>query len=378
MRWGILMPMFYAQVFANNLNNGFIDIAAQTKGELSWTAGIFQSKEEPEEIGSLLSSEKQVFVIGATKIYAFDTKGGFLWKRNRYPFTPVVIRKDLMYLISPNRSGYMQTIHLNNTSAAEDFDIPLAGQKAYLVLFEPIEKGIIAQVQDVPDPDDGSTGFAIFKEVEGGLGFEWDKSYNNQKSRVIPIVISSRNVLVTSTKKEAIILRLDAKQHEPAPVAQFPLPLGESTLWLSGSETGQLYWSGFDRSEPRVVCTDLKGKELWNWKSGSTEIKTFATPLFPPIIAHDKVFVLTSKKVFCINKGKTEWEYDAGIGSMTTATAVKNNVLLVTMGNLLIMLSETGKVIFKIELEEVLKTAPALDGAGQIYVAGAHTLFAIE
>ncbi len=267
-KWSLIAVMIYTQIFANSCNNSAVDKSIKATGTISWVKKITTNTEKTGVVGYLLTADQKIFAVTQKKILAFDNSGNNLWERDHWPLTPVSLRFDKIYFTSSEKKSQMQAVDFDNKVLIEDFWIPEVVERSFLVLFEPIEKGLIAQVQYQPDPDTGPMGFVIYRIHDGALGTEWEKSFDKQKSKVIPIINIDKNILVTNNTSDAYVFDINGKGNNAKPLVEFPLPLGNSTMWLSSSKSGDLYWVGEHNKETLLKVTDGKGQLLWEWKSG--------------------------------------------------------------------------------------------------------------
>ena len=376
-KWSILVATLYFQLFANSKNNSCIDQSVDSLSELRWAVEIFDEGME-EEIGYLLSAGNQVFVVSAAKIISFDSDGKKLWTRARWPKSPVVIRGEKIFFTSEERKSRMQAVDMNNNLVIEDFWMPEVVSNSYLVLFEPVNNGLIAQVQYWPDPDEGEISFTDYLIMDGGLGPVWEKSFDDEKSKVIPIVDIEKQFLVTSTRKEVFVIDINSKKINPNIISTFPLPLGQNTSWLSSDNDGVLYWSGNTNETTVIIATDIQGTEKWSWKSDPITFAGEAIPIIPPIVGADVVYLLTSRKLFAIKNGKSEWSVDSEEEKFIAAVVLNDDKLIVTKENSMLLMNPEGGIISDFLFEENLVTAPVVDEAGHIYAASATKLFAVK
>lgn len=370
--------MIYVQVFANSCNNSSMDKTTNASGKIAWKKSIFTKDTEPEEIGYLLSAGDKIFVASSRNITAFDLSGKWLWMRKRYPLTPVSIRFDKIYFISPDQKSRMNAIDYNNKIVLEDFWIPELVDQSYLTLFEPVEKGLIAQVQYRPDPDEGEMGFVVYRIHSDGMGVEWQKNFDKQRSKLIPIVLMDKNLLITSDMSSVFEYSLINTQSDPPPIAVFPLPLSENIKWVSADNNANLFWLGNEEGITKLVKTDLTGKEVWNWNSEPADFESQAIPIFPVIAGQINKYILTSKKFFAIKDGQTYWEVKSTESDFIFATALNDDSILLVKDRLLLFISAEGKEIFHVDFDEKIVTAPVVDENGRIFVAGCENLYCIE
>ena len=377
-KWSLIAVMIYTQIFANSCNNSSVDKSAKATGTIIWVKKLSTDPENSGTVGYLLTAKQKVFAVTQKKILAFDNSGNNLWERDHWPLSPVSLRFDKIYFTSSEKKSQMQAVDFDNKILIENFWMPEVVERSFLVLFEPVEKGLIAQVQYQPDPDTGPMGFVIYRIHDGALGTEWEKNFDTQKSKVIPIINLDKNILVTNNTIDAYVFDINSKGDNVKPLFEFPLPLGDRTMWLSSSKSGDLYWVGEDNKETLLKVTDTKGELLWEWKSGQADFSNFATPILPTIAAPEIQYLITLKKLFAFKSGKKIWEIESDNVNFSNATALNDNTILVIMGSTLIQFNSEGKEIFKLDFGENIVTAPVIDENGQIYVASNENIFAVK
>ena len=260
----------------------------------------------------------------------------------------------------------------------EDFWIPDVGDDAYLVLFEPFQKGLIAQVQYRPVDPEEKPGFIVYKIRQSSPGYDWSKSYENEQSHLSPVINLGKRLLVTTTKKEVLVFNTDSRDQEPEPLARFSLPLGDGTIWVSCGADGSLYWSGVEKGIAVLAATDSNGDKKWRWQAGLRLGPERSKPVAPPIVTPDRVFLLTKKNLFVVKDGRLLWSFEAKEANFTSGTALADGSILIAEGNTLHRLNAQGNSLFQASINEVIVTPPVIDGEGNIYVASPETLYAFH
>jgi outer membrane protein assembly factor BamB len=377
-KWSLIAVMIYTQIFANSCNNSTADKSAKVTGTIKWVKKIITDPENSGSVGYLLTAGQKIFVVTQKKILAYDNVGHNLWDREHWPLSPVSLRFNRIYFTSAEGKSQMQAVDFDNKIVVEDFWMPEIVERSFLVLFEPIEKGLMAQVQYQPDPDSGPMGFVIYRIHDGALGTEWEKSFDKQKSKLIPIINIDKNILVTNNASDAFVFDIQSKGKNVKPLFEFPLPLADHTMWLSSSKNGDLYWLGEDNKETILNVTGLNGELLWEWKSEEVDFSNFAIPILPAIVAPDIQFIITPKKLFAFQLGKKIWEIESDNLNFSNATALNDNTILVIKGSVLIHYNSEGKEIFNLEMGENIITAPVVDENGRIFIASNENLYCIE
>lgn len=375
--WSIFAIMLYVQIFANSLNNSYVDIIAGNEGKVVWRQEIFQADEENNSVGFLLTSGKHIFVVTGMKIFGYDSSGKLLWDRATWIHSPVKIRDKKLYFLAEDSKSTLQAVDFENNKVMDDLWIPELVAVSYLTLLEPLENGIIAQVQYRPDPDSGEYSFVIYRMEMGKLGMEWERTYEQERSKVIPVVDISNQLLVTSTMKDVLVFHLQNSTKFPDPMGTFPLPQGDNSIWLSLSNL-ELFWLGQRENQTRLNVTDIKGNLIWQWASDEADFDRYAYPIQPAIVSPDICFILTHKKLYALRKGNLLWEIDSDNVDFSFATAVAGSSVIVAKGSEILLINSKGKIEFQLDIEEKIVTAPVVDENGNIYVAGEDHLYCIK
>lgn len=377
-RWSLIAVIIYAQIFANNCSNCCVEQSGEFEGKILWTKTIINSVEDDDQAGYMLTADSKIFVISQKKIIAFDSEGTSLWNRLRWPMTPVVLRNDKVYFTSEDKKSSMQAVNFNNELILEEFWMPEVIKESFLVLFEPIENGLIAQVQYMPDPNDAQSGFIVYKVQNGSLGMDWEKSFYDQRSKVIPIINTSSGILVTSNLTNAFVFDIINSKNQTDPIYEFALPLGENTTWLSSSRDGNLYWLGKLEDRTVMIVTEVSGKKIMEWNSEKAVFEDYALPILPVIVAPEFQYVLTKSKLYALKDGNVLWEINSEDNDLSNATALKDNSILVVKHNLLMYYTSDGNKKFELKFDEPILSAPVLDESGQIYVITNNKIHAIH
>lgn len=375
----MLVLILYSSLFGNSCHNGFINSSSQATGQIAWSKTIAVEAEGPAEARLLQSAEKMVIVEGIRQIFAFNQDGELLWQRPKWYDTPIVLKDEWIYYTSASRNDRMEAIDLTNRIQLEDVVIPEVGENAYIVLFEPIQNGIVAQVQYAGGnrPGKGPNYFAIYREQSDIMDYVWYKRYDGE-SPMIPLINMKKGFLLTMFENDALVFDINTKEEEPEPKGKFPYPVGEGTMWASSGDDGSLYWAGLEKGRTVLAVTDLKGEMKWRWESERRPQLKQDEPVAPPIITPDRAYLLSQKNLCAIKDGKLLWSFEAKDDNFTHGTALADNSVLVTAGKKLYRVGADGNSLFEVSVEEALVTPPVIDEDGNIYVASSETLYAIH
>lgn len=364
----------YSQRFANARMSGGVPVACSARGTLAWSLPL--ARNTKVEARGLLVAGDTVFVDALQSLIACAPNGSRLWEREKFYGAPVAIRDGLIFYTSAARRSRMAAVDLNNQPRFEDMWIPDVGEQCSLVLFDPFERGLVAQVQfsDVPDADEQEV--MLYRRVDGELGHAWSCRFPHGRATLPPIVCHEQGRIVSAVDGEAVILDPSASQRVAQPLARFPLPFGLDTRWVSADAAGNLHWCGSDKRCPSLCITDLSGKELWRWNTWD-RLRGEDTIVAPPVLGAGRVHVVTTRAVYTIATGRTLWTYSAP-AALAGATALGDGSLVVSGARHLVRLDAAGQRIFELPFDEPLVTPPVVDGAGHVYVASTGTLYAVH
>jgi hypothetical protein len=311
------------------------------------------------------------------QIYAFDRDGQRLWVRDKWNPSQIAFQDNLIYYISPQDENQLEAVNVQNQIEFENWRIPALFENTYPIMFEPIPDGLIMQIWDPGVVEQASSNFIIYKILFNNFGYNWHKRYYGQNSRLIPLVSWESKRVVTSLHDEVLVFDLDSEDNEPEPVSQFPFPLLEATMWMSCGENGLLYWSGYGNNGLEVVATDMNGREVWKWRiSGSGA--GLDSPIIPPIIAPETVYILTAANLYALKEGELMWKYFSPASIFRQATSLDDGSVLISAVKGLYKISSNGLIVFESELDNSLITAPVIDDQGRIYAAGEEMLYAYD
>jgi len=371
------MAGLYTKYFGDSRHSGYISGSTAAAGELAWIRPI-------DEVGGqaearlVLSSGEIVIIDGMNEIFAFSPDGRRLWRRRKYYGTQVALQDGMLYYTTAGKKDRMEAVDLNNSLRLENFLIPDVGSRSYIVLFEPTEKGLIAQVQYASQPDMGTASFVVFHSPIRGFDYDWCRGFQRSQSPLVPLVSFEHRRLVTTIPWEAIVLDIDAAVPMPEPAARFPLPFKKGTAWVSCGADGSLYWVGHNDQGLHLMVTDFGGNQIWSWSSADSSAVPPLWPIAPPILSTERAHILTREYLLALSKGTILWRFASAQSALRACTALADGTLLLTSGGTLYHLNEAGEILFDIKLDEPPVSAPVIDKNGRIYLAGPETLYAID
>jgi outer membrane protein assembly factor BamB len=367
----------YTRLYADSRHSGSIKAVSDASGVRVWAKPIAEQPETEIGVRLLLCSGSHVFVDGVKSLLAFDRDGRRLWERPKRYASPVAVDEDRVYFMSPDYIDRLQAVSFDNQLILDDMPILGMIRNASPVMFEPFADGLIMQIWDPGIVEEASDNFIVYKMLFEGSGFEWCQKFFGQQSRVMPLVSWEAKRVVTSLQEEALIFDVDTDNNEPEPLARFPFPLADATMWVSCGEDGVLYWSGYGENGLEVAATDFEGNQLWRW-SAQTAGPGLGRPIVPPIIAPEAIYILTPAYLFALKVGEPLWNHFSPASIFKQATALEDGTVLISAAKGLYRIAPDGSLVFELELEDPLVTAPVIDDQGRIYAASEEKLYAFD
>ena len=374
------MADVYTRYYANPRHNGYVEASSNAVGNVAWRRRIHTGENGQAEARLILSSGNVVVVDGMRELFAFNASGDRLWHRPKRPGMQVALHDGLVYLFAHEYGNYLEAVSLAGEVKKEGVPIPDVGEAAYLVIMEPTEDGLVAQVQYTDQPDFVTSEVLVYRlsSAETAGLYAWSKGFPQRYSPLVPFACTQLRRLVTSLPGEALVFDLDAKDEEPEPMARFPFPLGDKTVWISCDGDGHIHWLGYDPNAVHLAVTDFNGETVHQWNSEGITTLHRRNPIAPAVITPERTYLVTPRNLLAISDNKLAWNFESPRGEFRACTALADGTVLATTWDTLYRLNDRGEIMFDEILDEPLVTPPVVDEKGMIYVAGAETLYALK
>ncbi len=371
------MTALYSRLHCDSRRSGLIKGSSNAAGIVVWSMPISAKKEFSAGANLILCDGSTIIVDGMKQIFAFNRDGQRLWERDKWYPSQIALQDNKIYYISSHAENQLEAVDFQNKIQFQNWRIPGLFENTYPIIFEPIPEGLVMQVWDPGVVEQASSNFIVYKILFESFGYDWCKRYKGQNSRLTPLVSWENKRVVTSLQDEALIFDLDSKNNEPEPLARFPFPLLDATRWTSCGEDGLLYWSGYGENGLEVAATDMAGNEAWRWKTSGSGAR-LDNPIIPPIITPEAVYILTTANLYALKEGELLWKHFSPTSVFRQATALEDSAVLISAMKGLYKLAPDSSLVFELELEEPLVTAPVIDDQGRIYVASEAVLYAFD
>jgi len=365
------MTELYSRFFANPLRNGMIDIVSDAVGKLAWSRKIGDIESDSANVRLLLSGEDYVIADNLSELVCVKRNGDIAWRRPCWYSSQTALQDGVLYFTDPERNDFMQAVDANNSVTRSGERFWGMVDNAYLTLFEPGADETFCQVQLVHDPHNEPPLMMCYREDRSSPGMRWSVDLECEGSPIIPLLNRAQKRLVTSTRTEIVVLDTESVIPEPAPAARFPFPLHEATHWVSSADDGRLFWCGTGEQGATLGITDFAGEMQWRYEKGLA-----GRAIAPPVVGKELIWLVTDQAAYAFKDGKLAWKYDAGKTTLTFATAVVNDTLLLCGIDRLIRLDSDGLTEFDLKFEEPLSAPPVADASGQIYIASRGIIYA--
>lgn len=371
------MNDIYTHYFANSRHDGFINLAADCKGEVSWEFIVDNKPERHSETRIILVSDDKIFVDSMSEIVCLDISGKLLWKRDKWYGTQIVINNGSLFFTSAARKDRMHAVDFNNNLVLEDFVIWEIIDRSFLVLFEPSIDQLIAQVQYTGLQEVASDKIVIYKIGKKSLGYDWSKIYLDNTSLLIPLVNHNQKYLLTSNNTDILIFKLDEKNKTPEPNYSFPIPDKTENIFASSAEDGKFYLAYSFENKIILKCYDHQAIEFFTIEH-QEEFYNFNKVVAPPILTKDLIYIVTEKRILCIRNESILWTYDWNGKPISHATGLADNSILLSQTDLILQLDSEGKKVFSKSFSDTLITPPVVDKTGKVLVASKSKIYCLE
>lgn len=369
------MSDIYTRYFANSRHDGRVNQTVKAGGDIAWRRIITGDEKISAKSRLLLSSDGQIIVDGLQKIFAYSTEGVKLWECDKYYGCQIALQDGLINYRSAEDLNLIHAVSVADGKKSHDLYISGIIENCDLVIYEPLEKGLIAQIQYASSHDKPSDKMLVYLFSGTVPGFDWSFTSKGNKGPLVPLVDSENRRFVTSIPGEVVTFNFDSESPTPEPASRFAFPLAEFTAWMSCGRDGKLYFSGCGGQGLEIAVTDINGET-------SEHIKDIgippSQPIAPPIISDDHIFILTSSMLIAINNGGVDWTFKPLRGNLQFATALSDGTVLTVAEDMVYHLNQAGEYFFETVVDEPIVTPPVVDGSGRVYVAGRDTLYAIE
>lgn len=365
----------YPITFANPMRNCVIPVITGATGTITWS-GELELTTIYTDPGILLWEDNIVFTT-AEEIVLYSHDGKKLWNRPKGTDSPVVIANDLINYA--NEMLYLEAVNRANGLALEDCYIPdLYGDDYYLTLLWPKENDFVT-VTYMPEPMDDTedpnakapkpmaiVGKTIYMSKTSEWGLEIEGTM-----RLPPIYIPQSDLCMLMMYE---VITLDLKSEQE--IARFILPLENKVNW-SADNDGLLCISGYNKINKVLVVISYEGDEKWRWEDKVPNDRWVVSQ--PPIRpSANSVYALTDQRVLSFDNGNLAWQFPITDAVIKGGNALADGSLLVTAGKKLIHLSNVGKELFSVFLDEEIATPPVVDADGNIFVATKTKLVKIQ
>ncbi|MFH1700111.1 MAG: hypothetical protein ABIE07_05950 [Candidatus Zixiibacteriota bacterium] len=369
------MSDIYSRYFANARHDGWVNQVVRSDGNIVWRRIITGDEKVSAESRLLLSSDKQIVVDGMKKIFAYSSDGAQLWDREKYYGCQVALQNDLVKYRAADEVNLIHAVSVVDGKKANDLYLSGITKNCDLVFFEPLERGLIAQLQYISSHDKPSDEMLIYLLSGTVPGFDWSFLYNGSKGLLIPLVNIENRRYVTSIPGKVLVFDLDSRERTPEPLNRFSLPLGENTAWMSCGRDGKLYFTGCGPERLEVAITEFNGEQTALLKNFDIPAEK---PIAPPIVSDEHIFILTASMLIAIRNGDIDWTFKPLRGRMKYVTALSDGTVLAAANDIVYHLNQAGEYFFETVIDEPIATPPVVDGNGRVYVASRDTLYAIE
>ncbi len=388
--------------FASPGRTSALNATTPAKGILGWSQPIGTTS-SPEWPPTVLDWGGRPVVVTPTHLTVFDSQGARLWTKERQVGTPAAVAGNHLFFKGKHR--FIDAVDSHFQPFLNQAPFPGAMSASVRVsLFWPRETDFIAVLQ-VPGDDEVPEGSpldtVLAQPYTTLLKNRYPTTYGDWRIdlpgelRLPPLLLPARHVMAIATTE---IVRVDIERFEE--LSRFPLPLPELVDWSVSSD--EVYaFTGYEKKHKTLLAVAASGKVLWRW-TDTADTDRWAAQQPPVRASGDRIYALTDGRVLAFENGQLLWVFDArdaalkhgarvdegsfeikdghllARGKLRHAAALADGSLLVTGNRTLYYLSPTGRVFFKVTVNEDILSPPVVDGEGRIYIASASRLMRID
>lgn len=372
------MTPYYTHYFADAGHSGAIQAHAAEALKPAWTAGLEPIGARPLRARLLLTADGRVIVDAMQALCAYDLGGAPLWQRPKWPGSPVVCKNQLLCFASSARPDRMTAVDLDNQVQIDAVVFPEHDEGSYATLFEPTANGIVAQIQYVAIPEMRQPNFIVYCADADSYGYRWARRYTGQYSPLVPAINAAARQIVTANREEILCFDLLPAGEEPEPRHRFPIPFQGRVRWMSCGADGRIYFAGFAKGRALLAVTQPDGTLEEQWAS-TADGGTRREPVAPPMLAANRIGLLSRGSLAVVANGQLLWEKSAGQGSFAYATALADGGLLaVTAPNLLLRIDPAGQTMAAVATDGPIGAPPVCSTGGRVFVGAGEKIYAFE
>lgn len=372
------MTETYPRLFADVRRSCFIPVATNAKGVVDARIPFDEESAPDFEPLFLLVADGSVVACSARALMGFDSAGTNIWRREIRYRRPVQIRSGRVYFLAPDTMfNVLSAIGLDGSPVDEKMIILDTDRESGPIYIEPGEDGFIAHCLYILGAEDGGPEMIFYKKAYATREYRWVLNLMDQ-AILPPLHIHANHRYVVFGEHETFVYDTSPNAANFSLVTQFRHPLQEVREVSAGADN-TLNYLGSGSTGLELVVTDLSGQVAWRWSPiDATSLP--AGVVQPPAAAErGRIIVSTGKKVAAVAGGSLVWEFSpVGGVSVRHLTALAGGTVLVTAGKRLYALTSAGKILFRVDFEETLRTPPVVDHEGTIYVAGPRILYRVK
>ncbi len=388
----------YPTYFASPRRDSYIAAESRARGEIAWAKDLGMTGllgvPRPLVLGT------NIVIDGASSFALFSPSGERLWEHEKVKPSPITVADGRVF----HETRDYELAAVDASGAVVLKDATLAGVTAdgevLVTLLWPREKDLVTALY-MPDPkyDEESTGGKPPKPevsgrrvLHGNSISEWGVDLPGVQT-LPPLFVPESNRWIAA-QAQVVTFDIDAGKE----MSRFALPLEKNVSWSAGAD-GRLVVAGVHKDHKAVVALDLDGGEKWRWTDAEPDGWVEQPPIHAP---KGRVYMLTSRRVLALEKGRLVWDYEMVDEAMRAGarrkgdglvdkddkpvvldrpawgTALADGALLFVAGNGVRRLDADGKLRFVVRAPAEIVAPPIVDAQGATYVVTATQLISVR
>jgi len=356
------------QPFANPQLNSLLPLEVRAKGNLAWKLEFNPQKVVGSTKSLIVLDDIRAILDYGDVFFAIDlSKAEVLSLRPKSTNTYIVVANGQKVFYSQSHLLLRQDFDLLNTEPEIDYDLPGLGPYSALQVLIPGPVTFVAGIQGMGNPRYPEPAFSLLKKEYTALDDIWNLEFPGIVARP---PMSAEGHFAIAQPGEIAIVDLEGKSRGKVTGEFLP-------ICCSIGRDNRLYIVYEINADYIVRAMDLEGQVLWEHEISITQ------PSQPPVVNSDQiVYIVGSSKIEAFSKGNALWTFKlhGGSESPPLASATINGKLLVSDGNRVVSLSESGDAlwIYQDDEADIFRTQPVLDSSGKVYVATDKKIIALK
>lgn len=349
----------YIQPFANPKLNSLLEQNMSARGKFAWQLEFNTQKLSGYTKFLHLVDNSHLILDYSLIFFAIDIANKkVLGFQDKSENSFIVIGNERQFYFFAGHMLFYSDFHSFHNKLSPHHFVPGLGLYTELEALIPSSDVFMAGIQNMGNPRYPQESFLLYKKKYTELDEIWNLKFEGMVvkppvSAELKFVLAQDNIITIVDKEGTIINKI---KDEFSPVS---CSIGNDNL---------IYMVCKTKSDYTIRSLDFEGNIIWEHPISITQ------PNQPPIISENSmVFIIGCSKIEAMKNGKKLWEFPLASRDELSqlASVTKDGMLLVSDGNRVICLNESGNAvwIYQDDEDDVFVTQPVLDSTSKVFVA---------